>query len=171
MISVFWISDMDACKVRTCWSNKTVFSSRPSFSRFILDNSSTLACPDSNAYFLNSLWNESNRFGVHLYGASRIFPGAPMPCGGPELSAGRPATGPSRPPPGGPERATPKCIQNSHGGRCYFGRVQSDHLHFFTIPLARTIASRRLPGWIYTNYNPADRMRMVSASLGSVFVS
>ena len=30
VISVFWINGMDAFKVRTCWSNKTVFSCRPS---------------------------------------------------------------------------------------------------------------------------------------------
>ena len=73
---------------------------------------------------------------MKIYGASRIFPGAPLPVGESELSSVRPAVGPSRPPLGRPKRASPKYTMISHGRRCYFWDPSFSILTNFANPLA-----------------------------------
>ena len=71
-----------------------------------------------------------------VYGASRIFPGPPLPGGGSDLSPARPAAGQSRPPLGRPKRASLKYTMISHGRRCYFWDPSFSILTNFANPLA-----------------------------------
>ena len=74
--------------------------------------------------------------GIQDYGASRIFPGAPLPVGESELSSVRPAAGPSRLLLGGRNRASPKYTMISHGRRSYFWGLSFSILTDFANPLA-----------------------------------
>ena len=88
--------------------------------------------------FCSIVFNDPDYDLTKVYGASRIFPGAPPSCRGSELSPVRPATGPSRPPLGGPKRAPPKHSPISHGGCCYFWDPPFSILTDFANPLANS---------------------------------